>query len=74
MKAPKAVIYGVGTMGSIISRFALERGVEIVGAIARSPEKVGRDLGEVAWLGFPTGVKVTSDAGRVFSSQRSTSP
>jgi 4-hydroxy-tetrahydrodipicolinate reductase len=58
----KAIVYGVGAMGSIMARLMLEKGVEIVGAIAQSPEKVGRDLGDVAQLGFKTGVTVESDA------------
>jgi len=64
MRSLRAVVYGVGAMGSIIARLMLEKGVEIVGAVARSPQKVGRDLGEVASLGFATGVIVESDARR----------
>ena len=30
----------------------IEKGVDIVGALARSPEKVGKDLGDVAGLGY----------------------
>jgi 4-hydroxy-tetrahydrodipicolinate reductase len=58
----RAIVYGVGAMGSIMARLALDKGVEIVGAIARSPAKVGRDLGEVAALGRETGVIVEADA------------
>ena len=58
----RAVVYGVGEMGSIVTRLLVERGVEIVGAIARSKTKVGRDLGEVAGLGRRLGVFVESDA------------
>lgn len=52
-------------MGSIATRLMLEHGVEIVGAIAQSPEKVGRDLGEVAGIGASTGVLVEGDAASV---------
>ena len=48
MKRIKAIVYGVGAMNSVATRLMLEKGVDIVGALARSPEKVGRDLGEVA--------------------------
>jgi hypothetical protein len=58
----RAIVYGVGAMGAIMTRLMIEKGVEIVGAIARSPEKVGRDLGDVAGLGFRTGVIVESEA------------
>jgi hypothetical protein len=63
----RAVIYGVGTMGSVATRFMLEKGVDIVGALARSPEKVGNDLGEVAGLDFSTNVTVENDPERVLS-------
>ena len=45
-----------------MARLMIEKGVEIVGAIARSPDKVGCDLGDVAGLVFRTGVTVESDA------------
>lgn len=64
MRQLRGIVYGVGAMGSIMARLLLEKDVEIVGAIARSPEKVGRDLGEVAGLGDRTGVIVENDARR----------
>lgn len=70
MRRIKAVVYGVGSMGSVATRMMLEKGVDIVGALARSPEKVGRDLGEVAGLGFQTGVTVEDDPDRVLSSRK----
>lgn len=54
----RAIVYGVGAMGSILTRLLLDKGVQIVGAVGRSPEKVGRDLGEVAGLGRLLGVAV----------------
>lgn len=57
----RAIVYGVGAMGSILTRLLLDKGVQIVGAVGRSPEKVGRDLGEVAGLGRLLGVAVESD-------------
>jgi 4-hydroxy-tetrahydrodipicolinate reductase len=62
MRPVRAIVYGVGAMGSIMARLMLEKGVEIVGAVGRSPEKVGRDLGDVAGLGSRTGVAVEPDA------------
>jgi 4-hydroxy-tetrahydrodipicolinate reductase len=70
MRRIKAVVYGVGAMNSIATRMMLEKGVDIVGALARSPEKVGRDLGEVAGLPFKTGVLVEDDADRVLSTRQ----
>ena len=65
----RAIVYGVGAMGSIMARLMLDKGVEIVGAIARSPEKVGLDLGEVAGLGRETGIVVEADAGRALGEE-----
>ena len=63
----RAVVYGVGAMGSIVTRLLLDKGVRIVGAVGRSPAKVGRDLGEVAGLGRTIGVTVDSDPRRAFA-------
>ena len=70
MRRIKAIVYGVGAMNSIATRMMLEKGVDIVGALARSPEKVGRDLGEVAGLGFQTGVLVEDDPERVLATRQ----
>ena len=70
MRRIKAVVYGVGSMGSVAARMMLGKGVDIVGALARSPEKVGRDLGEVAGLGFETGVIIEDDPDRVLSTRQ----
>ena len=69
MRRIKAVVYGVGAMNSVATRMMLEKGVDIVGALARSPEKVGRELGHVAGLGFSTGVIVDNDPERVLSTR-----
>ncbi|MEM6887453.1 MAG: dihydrodipicolinate reductase [Pseudomonadota bacterium] len=58
----RAVVFGVGAMGALATRLLSERGVSIVGALGRSPEKVGRDLGDVADLGYQLGVQVEADA------------
>jgi len=57
----RAIVYGVGAMGSILTRLLLDKEVDIVGAIGRSSKKVGGDLGEVAGLGRHLGVTVESD-------------
>ncbi len=56
-------------MGSVVSRLLLDKGVEIVGATARSPEKLGIDLGHVAGLGREVGVTVEIDPEKVFRHQ-----
>jgi 4-hydroxy-tetrahydrodipicolinate reductase len=70
MRRIKAVVYGVGAMNSIATRLMLEKGVDIVGALARSPEKVGRDLGDVAGLGYQTGVLVEDDPDRALATRQ----
>jgi len=70
MRRIKAIVYGVGAMNSVATRLMLEKGVDIVGALARSPEKVGRDLGEVAGLGLTTGVLIDDDPERVLSTRQ----
>ncbi len=63
----RVVIYGVGAMGSLATRLLLERGARIVGAVGRSPTKVGKDLGEVAGLGETLGIPVESDSRAVLA-------
>lgn len=65
----KAIVYGVGAMNKIITRFALEKGVDIVGALARSPEKVGKDLGTVAGLDHELGVVIEDDPAKMLSTR-----
>ena len=63
----RVVVYGVGAMGAIATRLLVDKGAKIVGAIGRSPSKVGRDLGDFAGLGTQLGVPIESDANRVLS-------
>lgn len=66
----RAVLYGVGAMAPITVEVLESRGVEIVGAVARSPEKDGRDLGDVIGLGRKLGVRVGVDADAVLAETR----
>lgn len=68
MEKVKVVIYGVGVVGSLITKFLLQKeGVEVVGAIDIAKEKVGKDLGEVLGLDKKLGIKVSSDVDAVLS-------
>lgn len=70
MRRVRAVVYGAGAMGLQATRMMAEKGIDVVGAIARSPEKVGRDLGELAGLGSRLGVTIEADAAHVIASRR----
>lgn len=54
-------MYGLGSMGSLVARMLDERGAHLVGAVVRSPDKIGRDIGDVAGLGKRIGVAVSDD-------------
>lgn len=55
---PRIVIYGVGQYGSLIARFATEKGWPIVAAFNRAGPKVGQDLGRVIGLDRDLGVRI----------------
>jgi len=59
----KAIVYGVGSIGKLMTKHMVRKGVDIVGAIDVNPDIVGQDLGEVADLGRPLNVKIHGDDG-----------
>lgn len=63
----RAVVFGVGTMNSMATPMLIDKGVEIVGALARSESKVGQDLGTVTGLGRELGVPIERDARELFA-------
>jgi len=68
MRKAKVVLYGVGAVGSLIAKFLLEKeGVEIVGAIDKAEDKVGKDLGEVLGSARKLGINVSENADSVLS-------
>jgi hypothetical protein len=69
MRRIRAVVYGAGAMGLEATRMLQDKGVDIVGAIARSPAKVGADLGELAGIGR-LNVTVEADAAHVLQTCR----
>ena len=64
----KAVHVGLGPMGLRVVHHVLpeRKGIRYVGAVDLAPGLEGRDLGELAGVSSQAGVKVSSDAARVF--------
>lgn len=59
MEDTRLIHWGLGAMGAGMVRLVQEKaGLRSVGAVARTPAKHGRDLGEVADLGRELGVQV----------------
>jgi len=68
MEKVRVVLCGVGSVGSSIAKFLLQKeGVEIAGAIDVAEEKVEKDLGEVLGIGKRLGVAVSNDPDAVLS-------
>ena len=62
-KKIRVVQYGVGPIGCKVVQYLNERAhFQIVGAIDADPKKVGTDLGNLAELSAPLGLKVTADS------------
>lgn len=63
----KVIQYGCGLMSRVIMKNLVEHGAQIVGVIDRDPAIVGKDVGDIANLGYQTGLKVSDDAEKVLS-------
>ncbi|MBX5321245.1 MAG: hypothetical protein QHH12_05780 [Candidatus Bathyarchaeota archaeon] len=71
MKEVKAVLYGVGAVGSLIAKSLLEKeGLKIVGAVDVAKDKVGKDLGEVLGLKGKLGITISNDVDKLFSATK----
>ena len=67
MKKIKAIVYGVGTIGKLMTKYMVKQGVDIVGAIDINPEITGKDIGELSGLNFPIHVSISDNAESVLS-------
>jgi len=62
----RVVCYGVGAVGTRIAKFLLtKQGVQIVGAIDVSKDKIGKDLGQVLEISKKLGVVISDDVDSV---------
>src|SRR5215204_6460570 len=57
----RVLMYGIGSVGSTMTRMLMERGATVVGAVAATTEKNGKDVGELIGLNEPMGVRVYTD-------------
>lgn len=57
----RVLMYGIGSVGSTMTRMLVERGATVVGAVAVTPDKNGKDVGELIGLDEPLGVRVYTD-------------
>src|SRR5262245_17429567 len=65
----RVVHFGLGPIGTaVVRQIAGRRGFRIVGAVDIDPEKVGKDLGEVARLDQRLKVKVSDNAKKTIAS------
>lgn len=60
MNKIRVVQYGCGKMSVYTMRYAIEQGMEIVGALDINPDVIGRDIGEIIGDGNSYGVFVKS--------------
>jgi hypothetical protein len=67
MRKIKAIVYGVGTLNKLITKYMVEKGIDIVGAIDVNQDLIGKDLGEVAGLNRKLNVVITDDADTVLT-------
>jgi hypothetical protein len=64
----KVIQYGIGSMAWKITQYLVKREIfEIVGAIDIDPEKIGKDVGELAGLSEPLNIKISNNPAEVLT-------
>ncbi len=67
----RVLLVGLGPIGALVAQQVVaRRGFQLVGAVDIDPNKVGKDVGEVAGPGPRLRVKVTSDLGKTIRATR----
>ena len=65
----RVLMYGIGSVGSTMTRMLLERGATIVGAVAASQENNGREVGELIGLDTQLGARLYTDPDQALALQ-----
>jgi 2,4-diaminopentanoate dehydrogenase len=65
----RAIVYGLGSINILATRYMIEKGVSVVGVADINPDLAGRDVGEVIGLGRRIGVTVCADAKAMLATQ-----
>jgi len=67
MKKIRVIQFGLGAMGSVMVKIVLEKKeLELVGAVIRSDEDNGKDIGKLIGLNKKTGIKASNNPEEVF--------
>ncbi len=70
MEPIRAVIWGLGTMGSLMAKILSEKeGIEITGAVDLNPNKTGKSLGAITGSSRHGEITVTADAGEALAQE-----
>lgn len=69
-KETRVMLWGLGAMGGGMARMLLcKEAVKIVSALASTPSKAGKDLGDILGLDKAVGLRVTNDPEEAFSAK-----
>lgn len=68
MKPIRVVVWGLGTMGSLMAKILSEKeGIDITGAVDLNPETAGKSLGAITGSSRHGEITVTADAGEALA-------
>ena len=67
----KVIQYGLGPIGNKITNILLEKkNIKIIGAVDIAPDLIGKDIGILAGLSYPTGIKVVKSIKDISSEEK----